>query len=145
MVSFFDTMHLMYIMLNSFNNDDIKNNMIIIQEYQIETLNKPRIDYLLAYRNNIVLLEFGKSNNYLSLAKDTSKKQQQLNGYETSIKSTLVDSDTISVMSIPIIYLSEDDEQNIESNNNTISDAVKKINKMLLKNKNAFEQLQLAE
>lgn len=145
MVSFFDTMHLMYILLNSLKNDEIKNNTIIIQEYQIEALNKPRIDYLLAYRNNIILIEFSKSNNYNNLSKDASAKQQQLNGYENALRSSLENSNNIKIISIPIIYLNEEEENNIEHNQNTISMATKKINKIFLNDKNAFELLQNAE
>lgn len=144
LVTYFDTMHLMYRILNDIKNQNIKNEMKIIQEYRIEARNKPRADYLLVYRNNIIILEFGKTT-MNKIGTDTSNKQAQLNGYEQALRSSLEDEKSINIYGLPLLYISEENEKNIEFNNEQLFDVVKKINKHFIKHKDAFEQLQNAE
>lgn len=141
LVTYFDTMYLMYQLLNEITNEKIKNEMKIIQEYRIDTLNKPRIDYLLTYRNDIILLEFGKSTPK-DLGKSLTEKQRQLDGYKNALINNLENNEKYKITCIPIIYLSEENESNKNNNCETIKSALKQINKVLKNQKDAFEQLQ---
>lgn len=141
LVTYFDTMYLMYQLLNEITNEKIKNEMKIIQEYRIDTLNKPRIDYLLTYRNDIILLEFGKSTPK-DLSKSLTEKQRQLDGYKNALINNLENNEKYKITSIPIIYLSEENEANKNNNADALRSALKQINKALKNQKDAFEQLQ---
>lgn len=141
LVTYFDTMYLMYQLLNEITNEKIKNEMKIIQEYRIDTLNKPRIDYLLTYRNDIILLEFGKSTPK-DLSKSLTEKQRQLDGYKNALINNLENNEKYKITSIPIIYLSEENETNKNNNADALRSALKQINKALKNQKDAFEQLQ---
>lgn len=144
LVSYFDTMYLMYQLLNDITSENIKKEMKIIQEYRIDMPNKPRIDYLLVYRNDMILLEFGKST-IKDLGKDLTEKQRQLEGYEKSLKNSLEDKEKYTLTSIPVVYLSEETDKNKEHNNDSLRSALKQINRALKNQRDAFEQLQNIE
>lgn len=145
LVTYFDTMYLMYNLLDRINLLNIRNEMKIIQEYRIDAPNKPRIDYLLVFRNDLILLEFSKAQNIDSISKTLTEKQRQLEGYEKTLKNSLEDKEKYILTSIPIVYLSEETDKNKEKNYDAIQNAFKQINKALKNQKNAFEQLQNIE
>ena len=54
-------MNLMYFILCYIKKENIADEVKIIMEYQINTYEKERPDYLLIYRNEIIILEFGNA------------------------------------------------------------------------------------
>ena len=144
LVSYFDTMYIMYNILNEINQQNIKDEMKILMEYRIPTPNKNRIDYVLIYRNNIFLLEFGKSDNFNTLNNDFNKKNTQLESYKNSLINVL-NEDNIKISSYVCVYLDESSEKNINNNNETFDQLKRTINKTFGKIKNAFECLLEAE
>ncbi len=142
LVSFFDTMSLMYKILTQITDEKIKQEMKIIMEYVIPDPSKPRIDYMLIYRNSIYLLEFSKATSINTLSNESSKKLQQINGYATMLK-TNINNNNIKINIAVGMYLDESSEENIETTSKTIDDIKKKINKTFKNEelKNAFEIL----
>lgn len=142
LVSFFDTISLMYKVLTQITDEKIKQEMKIIMEYVIPDPSKPRIDYMLIYRNSIFLLEFSKATSINTLSNESSKKLQQINGYATMLK-TNINNNNIKINIAVGMYLDESSEENIETTSKTIDDIKKKINKTFKNEelKNAFEIL----
>lgn len=142
LVSFFDTMSLMYKILTQITDEKIKQEMKIIMEYVIPDPSKPRIDYMLIYRNSIYLLEFSKATSINTLSNESSKKLQQINGYATMLK-TNINNNNIKINIALGMYLDESSEENIETTSKTIDAIKKKINKTFKNEelKNAFEIL----
>lgn len=141
-ISFFDTMYLMYKILSQITDEKIKQDMKIIMEYVIPEPSKPRIDYMLVYRNSILLLEFSKANSIETISNEQGQKLQQVNGYATLLKSN-INNTKIDINVAVGMYLDESTDANIELTNRTIDDIKKKINKFFKKDelKNAFELL----
>lgn len=142
LVSFFDTMSLMYKILTQITDEKIKQEMKIIMEYVIPDPSKPRIDYMLIYRNSIFLLEFSKATSIDTISNESNKKLQQINGYATMLK-TNINNNNIKISIAIGMYLDESTEKNIELTSKTIDDIKKKINKTFKNEelKNAFEIL----
>lgn len=142
LVSFFDTMSLMYKVLTQITDEKIKQEMKIIMEYVIPDPSKPRIDYMLIYRNSIFLLEFSKATSIDTISNESNKKLQQINGYATMLK-TNINNNNIKISIAIGMYLDESTEKNIELTSKTIDDIKKKINKNFKSEelKNAFEIL----
>lgn len=141
-ISFFDTMYLMYKILSQITDEKIKQDMKIIMEYVIPEPSKPRIDYMLVYRNSILLLEFSKASSIETISNEQGHKLQQVNGYATLLKSN-INNAKIDINVAVGMYLDESTDANIELTNRTIDDIKKKINKFFKKDelKNAFELL----
>lgn len=138
LVSYFDTMNLMYFILCYIKKENIADEVKIIMEYQINTYEKERPDYLLIYRNEIIILEFGNAFSYNNLKKCKSEKLNQLNEYENNLKNTLSNTN-ITYRKIPVIYLPDDVEN---FNINLVEDIGKQINRILENNNfSAFETI----
>lgn len=138
LVSYFDTMNLLYYILKYIENKNIREEMKIIMEYQINTLEKERPDYLLIYRNEIIILEFGNATNYNNIKKSKAKKLEQLNEYENNLKNRLINKNII-YHKIPVIYLSDED---FKFNKNLIKDIAEQIINILNDNNfSAFESI----
>lgn len=140
LVSFFDTMYLMYKAFNKLENEALYKELIIIMEYRIPVPSKPRLDYVLVFRNNVLLLEFGKEDNMANLAKSTHDKLMQINRYKEQLL-TVLDDNNIEIKSLSFIYMPETSNENIDKNNENIDLLCKIINSMYNKQKNAFELL----
>lgn len=142
LVSLFDTMCIMYKVLTKITDEKIKQEMKIIMEYVIPEPSRPRIDYMLVFRNSIYLLEFSKASDIQNLSNEQTKKLQQVNGYASMLKSN-VNNNNIEINSAVGMYLDDSSEANIQLTNKTIDDIKKKINKTFKNEqlKNAFELL----
>lgn len=139
LVTFFDTMYLMYQILIDINDSKIQNEMKIIMEYQIPSVSLQRIDYLLIFRNKILILEFTKASNSSVLSKTKTEKDQQLTGYKNNLIS-LIAKPEIVISTGTCVYLDESSNNNIEHNQSSINEIRKLINRTF-KDKNAFEIL----
>lgn len=138
LVSYFDTMNLMYYILSFINNQSIKNELKIIMEYRITTSEKERPDYLLIYRNEIIILEFGNAVSIEKTKKLKTEKLNQLNEYENNLKNTLSNKN-ISFTKIPVIYLPDNNDN---FNKNLVKDIGLQINKILKENNySAFQSI----
>lgn len=141
LITYFDTMHLMYKLLSKFNNELLKNELKIIQEYKIGTIENERPDYVLVFRNTIILLEFSKCDIGKNKNKTSNEKMNQLNNYENYLKQTLKDYSKINIYKYAIIYNSEDIKEDIFKNDECISEKYRFIINDLEKDVNAFELL----
>lgn len=139
-ISYLDTMYLMQKALNNLTYQKIKNETTIIMEYNIQTPSKQRIDYILTYRNSIILIEFSKENYTNNLNEKNNIKQNQLNNYKEQIIATTGISPT-NIITLPIIYMPEISEENKQINNQNINFLTTTITRFFLKDKNAFELL----
>lgn len=84
-VSWLDTLNLLYFSVNN-SSDKIKDNITIFQEFCIPLSNK-RADYVLAYKNNLLIIEF--SFNKLGTEYNYEKKLTQAIGYKELLSNLL--------------------------------------------------------
>lgn len=142
-ISFLDTMHFMFLILKQVKEEQIIEETNIILEYEIPIPSKPRIDYLLVYRNTIIIIEFSKTNSTKELGKITNQKQQQLYGYINEMKNIV--NNNIQIFSKAFIYLPEDElcdyEYNITTNDKTISCMCDFITNKFKQDENAINQI----
>ena len=140
-VSFFDTLYLMRRVLEEITDVKLKNEMKIIMEYVIPTPEKDRVDYMLVYRDSILLVEFSKASSINTLNSESDKKHQKLETYIQKVKMS-INTDRIKVNGIVFMYLDETTDSNLSHNDDSIVHLKKKITSLLLENnKNAFEFL----
>ena len=119
----------------------LKNEMKIIMEYVIPTPEKDRVDYMLVYRDSILLVEFSKASSINTLNSESDKKHQKLETYIQKVKMS-INTDGIKVNGIVFMYLDETTDTNLSHNDDSIVHLKKKITSLLLENnKNAFEFL----
>jgi hypothetical protein len=85
-VTWFDSLHALYLAFDRTEDDYLKQNIIIFQEYCIPYSRK-RADYLLLYDNKILILEF--SFNKLDLEFNYETKLQQAIGYKELLSNIL--------------------------------------------------------
>jgi hypothetical protein len=140
LVSFFDTMSIMYKVFKKINEKTIINEMKIIMEYRIPAPNKPRADYLLCYRNNIIIVECSKVSDINKMRNTTAKKAQELAQYKEQLISVLC-SDNIKIICHPCIYLHDNSRDNKLKNQEVIDQMLDCINRHFVRCKNAFEIL----
>lgn len=114
--------------------------MKIIMEYVIPGPTKNRIDYVLSYRNSLLLIEFSKAKSITTITDEEAKKYQQVTNYKSKIEQE-IDNSNIKIQCVCSMYLDENTEENIECNNKTINDLIKKIKAIDATNLNAFEML----
>lgn len=85
-VSWLDTLNIMYYAFDEIGNNQLKNQIRIIQEYCIPFSNK-RADYILIFENNIIIIEFSYdkfSNEY-----KFENKLNQAIGYKEQLSNLL--------------------------------------------------------
>ena len=143
-ISFFDTLYIMYQVVNNINNVKLQREMKIIMEYVIPEPAKNRIDYVLCYRNTLFLIEFSKAKNINTITEEEQTKYQQVSNYASKIKQE-INNENIKIRLKACMYLDESKNENIETNNKTINDLVKKIKEMDEDNLNAYEHLSKIE
>lgn len=85
-VTWFDTLVTLYYVFDRLEDEDIRNNLKILQEYCIPYSRK-RADYLLIYDNKILILEF--SFNKLNYEFNYETKLQQAIGYKELLSNIL--------------------------------------------------------
>ncbi len=85
-VTWFDTLVTLYYVFDRVEDEDIRNNLKILQEYCIPYSRK-RADYLLIYDNKILILEF--SFNKLNYEFNYETKLQQAIGYKELLSNIL--------------------------------------------------------
>lgn len=141
-ISFLDTLSIMYNVCCLIDDESIKKEMKIIMEYVIPELSKPRIDYILTFRNSMILIEFNKASTIENLANETAKKTQQLIGYANMLKSNIINNN-LNIFTQVCMYFDNSSEKNNEITKNTILNLQKKIYKIFKSDelKNAFEIL----
>lgn len=141
-ISFLDTLSIMYKVFSSIDEESIVQEMKIIMEYVIPELSKPRIDYILTFRNSMILIEFSKTSTIENLSNETTKKTQQLIGYTDMLKSNITNKN-INIIPHVCMYFDNSNEKNNEITKNTIINLQKKIYKVFKNDelKNAFEIL----
>lgn len=117
LVSYLDTMHLMHFIIkevleeNFYYNEEMK----IIMEYLIPGNEKERVDYIIAFRNQLLLLEFSKANYFKEIKKIEKEKMQQVITYKERISKNLTNN--INIIIQTFIYLpTNDNNDNIENN-----------------------------
>ncbi len=140
-LSYLDTLSVLYKILENIQNQDFKKNVKIIMEY-VPKLDsgKDRCDYVLAYRNILMLFEFGKCNDRLKIKDRMIEKEKELSYYESQIKKII--GNEIIIKKHAIIYQPEKDDKTIEENFNTINNASTLIKKWIKEsNKNAIDYL----
>ena len=132
----------MYKVFSSIDEESIVQEMKIIMEYVIPELSKPRIDYILTFRNSMILIEFSKTYTIENLSNETTKKTQQLIGYTDMLKSNITNKN-INIIPHVCMYFDNSNEKNNEITKNTIINLQKKIYKVFKNDelKNAFEIL----
>lgn len=139
LVSFFDTLYLMYNIINSIDNkliDDIK----IIMEYVIPDTTKERIDYIICYKNQMLLLEFSKANDFNDIKKVNTNKTLQVKNYAEKIKKYISNQIEISIETC--IYLAEKNNNDKEHNSKQCQNIIKIINNLINRTyKDSIEEL----
>ena len=85
-VTWFDTLKTMYTTFSRIEDEDLKNNIIIFQEFCIPYSNK-RADYILVYDNKMLIVEF--SFNKLRYEFNYETKLQQAIGYKELLSNIL--------------------------------------------------------
>lgn len=141
-VSFLDTIHLMYKTFALINDEIINNEIKIIMEYVIPDSRKYRIDYVLSFRNSLLLIEFSRVTTIFELKEINSKKNHQIIEYSNALNS-LINNSNIIIKTKTFVYLPYSSKSYIEITQESINDLVKIINKTFKSNnnKNAFETL----
>ncbi len=140
-LSYLDTLNILFKILENIQNQDFKKNVKIIMEY-VPKLDsgKDRCDYILAYKNILMLFEFGKCNDRTKIKDKMVKKEKELSYYESQIKKII--GNEIIIKKHAIIYQPERDDKTIEENFKTITDASTLIKKWIKEsNKNAIDYL----
>lgn len=84
--TWFDTLSILYHAFNSLEDSHLRDNIIVLQEYNIPFSNK-RADYVLCYDNKILILEF--SFNKLGYELQYETKLHQAIGYKELISNVL--------------------------------------------------------
>ena len=112
-LSYLDTLSIMYKILNNINILSFKRNATIIMEYVPKYNNgKDRCDYLITYKNIIIIFEFGKCKNY-NIKETRRKKVNELDYYEKMIKK--ITAKTTLIKPIEVIYSSNDNTEEIKN------------------------------
>ena len=139
-VTWFDTLVTLYYVFDRVEDEDIRNNLKIMQEYCIPYSRK-RADYILVYDNKILILEF--SFNKLNYEFNYETKLQQAIGYKELLSNILpkeIDIGTYTFLIEPeedangkIIYIEVDGEQ-YTTNHWGMNDLANYIEKFFKKN-----------
>ena len=139
-VTWFDTLVTLYYVFDRLEDEDIRNNLKILQEYCIPYSRK-RADYLLIYDNKILILEF--SFNKLNYEFNYETKLQQAIGYKELLSNILpkeIEIGTYTFLLEPeedargkTIYIELDGEK-YTANHWKMDDLAKYIEKILKKN-----------
>lgn len=106
-ISILDTMSLMYIFFKKLQekNKDIFDEIKLVMELLIPNNEKNRIDYVILFRNSIILLEFGLCNSFNNLKDVSEKKKNQINDYKNELEKYL--SNKIIISTESIVYSSD--------------------------------------
>lgn len=96
-ITWFDSLNLLYYAIKGFHPSYFKEHVYIIQEYCIPFTNK-RADYLIVYQNKILILEF--SFNKLGYAFNYEKKLNQAKNYKELLSSRLPNEIEIGIHTI---------------------------------------------
>ena len=145
-VSFLDTMYIMNKIFNEVHDDKIKKEIKIITEYVIPDCSKQRVDYMLIFRNSILLIECTKVESYKKIKQKDEEKREQVKKYEERIKDlikSINNKSNIEVMGTTCCYLDESCEENLQINKkviNKIKTFIENANNQN-NNKSAFEIL----
>jgi len=101
---------------------------------------KDRCDYVLAYKDSLMLLEFGKCMNKENAKNKKIEKDKMLSQYEQQIKR-LVGS-IIKIKTNPIIYFPEKDDESIQENFDIMKNTIQLIKRWIGEaNKSAIDYL----
>ncbi len=141
-ISFLDTIHLMYRTFNKIQNETINKEVKIIMEYVIPDSRKYRIDYILAFRNSLLLIEFSGTTTFEKIKEINSHKNHQIIEYSNALDS-LINNNNIIIKTKAFVYLPDTSPSFKEINQSSIKDLVKVIEKFFKSdnNKNSFETL----
>lgn len=84
-LSYLDSLYFLRCVFSKINDSNILANCKIYMEYSINNLKEQRIDYILAYKNKLICLEFGQSDT-LTMKELAKKKEAQLDEYIKQLK-----------------------------------------------------------
>jgi len=128
LISFFDTMSIMYQVIKNLYKNNFNNNITILMEYVIPNTEKQRIDYILTYKNQLLMIEFSNAKKQENIKKIYKEKNQQIHEYKENIKKYI--SKDIEITTETFIYLpNEDDEyqEKLDQQINNLSNIIKNI------------------
>lgn len=111
-VSLFDTMFIMSRLLAEIRNDELIDEIKIIMEYVIPGTTKERVDYIISFRNQLLLLEFSKANNFNEVKKLEKTKKEQVTNYKERLEKYL--NGQVSITVETCIYLPTTNQQGKE-------------------------------
>lgn len=114
-VTWLDSLNILYYVFDSLENEHLKNSIKIIQEYCIPYQNK-RADYLLIYDNKILIIEF--SFNKLGYELQYETKLQQAIGYKELLSNILPKEIDIGTYTF-LVEAEEDSQGNMITLKNT--------------------------
>ena len=142
-ISILDSMCLLHWIIRQIKSETILNETYILIEYELPIKNKHRIDYLLSFRDKIIILEFSKTNEIMEMSNKSHEKQQQANNYMADLKNIL--NKNIEIYAYSFIYLPDDYmssyEVNFEINKQNVIETAEFITRKFTEEKNAFEQI----
>jgi len=140
LVSFFDTLNLMYFTLNKIEEDVLKNEIKIIMEYVIPDMTKERVDYVICFRDNLLFIEFSNAIDYKNIKQVHKNKIEQVNQYQKNAEKYLPKN--IEITTHAFIYLTENTDEKLEHNILECKNTAKIITNLIKKaSLNSFEEL----
>lgn len=129
-LSYFDTLSLMYQIVNSIEEDNFSRNAKIIMEYVPKfDIGQDRCDYVIAYKNLLIIFEFGRCKNRSQIKNIRFKKESELEYYKSQIEKNV--GKEIVIKTRAIIYQSETDSNAVEENDNEIDITIQQIENWL--------------
>lgn len=139
-LSYLDTLSLMHKIVNNIENEDFERNAKIIMEYVPNNYQgQDRCDYIITYRNLLIIFEFGRCIDRCNIKKRRTEKEQQLAKYEELIQN-IVDKE-IEIKTKAFIYQPEANENAEEENEIEINNTIKQIKKWLKSYHDAIDSL----
>ena len=140
LISYFDTLKLIYKVLDSIEDETIKENLQIIMEYTIQENEKERIDYMIVNNQKIALIECGKKTSFND--KTTEKdKENQVNQYKERLEKSIGHNEKIKIAAYTLTYVA-DNKSTIEGNTlNTCKHLANNLERFFKDDKNAIQIL----
>lgn len=129
-LSYLDTLSLMYKVVNNVDNEDFFRNAKIIMEYVPNNDNgKDRCDYIITYRNLLIIFEFGRCKDRNQIKERRNIKEEELDNYKKQIKRIV--SKDIIIETQAFIYQPEVNYKAEQENEQEINNTVDLIEKWL--------------
>lgn len=143
LISYYDTLSLIQRLVDELE-EKLVQDIFIFMEFRIPYAENKRTDFLIAFKNTVLMLEFGKKRSNKGLT-DYNEKLLQVMQYEKLIQNLI--SPTITTIPYVIIYdyeVNKDkslNDANINKNNEKISRLANLIKTLYNKDTNAYDEL----